>query len=315
LHKQRIRSITLSFLTLGIIAAFVYYLIKNADKYLDLLRLSQEAILSIIIVTLVSIFINGLITTLLFQGLGANLAYRNGFYLAAASTLANQLPISGGMIARGVYLKRKHKLSYAKFFSSSLALFVIFVSVNGFFGLVVLLYKIFLGDFFVSPFLLTGFVAMTACIFIFWLPLTQIRFSNKLFNWISQALEGWEIISKSYLLVLKLIGLQTCLMIMLAIRYWVAFHILSQEVTIGDVILFASASVLTQLVSIAPGGLGVTEAIVGGIASIQGFELGVSIVAVGLDRLISTSVILFVGGISMIILGEQISDNSSIGDT
>jgi len=105
--------------------------------------------------------------------------------------------------------------------------------------------------------------------------------------------------------------LQTCLMLFLAIRYWLAFHMLSQDVSVADVILFSSASVLTQLVSVAPGGLGVTEAIVGAIASAIGFDLGVSIVSVGLDRLVSTFVILLVGGISTIILSKQVSNHST----
>lgn len=103
-------------------------------------------------------------------------------------------------------------------------------------------------------------------------------------------------------------------MLTLAIRYWFAFRMLSQNVKISDAILFSSISVLTQLVSIAPGGLGVTETIVGGIAFLLGFELGVSIVAVGIDRLISTSVILVVGGASTIILGKQLSDISLMPD-
>ena len=83
---------------------------------------------------------------------------------------------------------------------------------------------------------------------------------------------------------------------------------LSQNVTFGDVMLFSAASILTQLVSIAPGGLGVREAIVGAVASALGFDMGMSLVAVGLDRLISTLAILLIGGLSAIILGKQISD-------
>jgi uncharacterized protein (TIRG00374 family) len=97
-------------------------------------------------------------------------------------------------------------------------------------------------------------------------------------------------------------------MLILAYRYWLAFHMLSQDVSFGDVILFASASVLTQLISFAPGGLGITETIVGFVASTLGFELSVSVVAVALDRLVSTSVILLAGGISTIMLGRKIPE-------
>lgn len=95
---------------------------------------------------------------------------------------------------------------------------------------------------------------------------------------------------------------------LLAIRYWLAFQMVSQNITIGDAILFSSATILTQLVSIAPGGLGVREAIVGIIATTLGFDTTVSVIAVGIDRLISTIPILILGGLSAVILGKQITE-------
>jgi uncharacterized protein (TIRG00374 family) len=53
--------------------------------------------------------------------------------------------------------------------------------------------------------------------------------------------------------------------------------------------------VLTQLVAITPGGLGVREGIVAIVASVYGIEMGVSVLAVGIDRLVATSVILVLG--------------------
>ena len=306
-QRSRLRSIILSLTTLGLIVAFIYYLYLNADKYIELIHVSPSAVILLMAITLISVLVNGAINTYLFQGLGTKLSFRDGFLLAAASTLTNQLPISGGMITRGIYLKHKFNLSYTIFLSASLALFVCFVSVNGFIGTVILLYWRLFRKISVTPFLLIGFALMMACLLVFWLPFDRITFSDRLRKRLFQALEGWLAISSSYVLVVKLVGLQTILMILLAFRYWLAFHMLSQNVSIGEVVLFSSASVLTQLVSIAPGGLGVTEAIVAAVASALGFDLGVSVVAVGLDRLVSTSVILLVGGISTIILGRQIS--------
>jgi uncharacterized protein (TIRG00374 family) len=98
-------------------------------------------------------------------------------------------------------------------------------------------------------------------------------------------------------------------MLVLAARYWLAFRMLSQQLTFGEVVLLSSSSVLTQMAGFAPGGLGVREAIVGAVASALGFDLAVSMVAVSLDRLISTVVILIIGGVSTVILGKQISDS------
>jgi uncharacterized protein (TIRG00374 family) len=85
---------------------------------------------------------------------------------------------------------------------------------------------------------------------------------------------------------------------------------LSQAVTGGQALLFSSASVLTQLISFAPGGLGVREAIVGAVASALGFELAVSLAAVELDRLVATFTIVLVGWISTSLLGRDLSKAS-----
>jgi uncharacterized protein (TIRG00374 family) len=58
-------------------------------------------------------------------------------------------------------------------------------------------------------------------------------------------------------------------------------------------------------VNIAPGGLGVREGIVAGIASLLGFEAGVSAVAVGIDRLVATSVVIVLGTIYTYILSKN----------
>jgi len=79
----------------------------------------------------------------------------------------------------------------------------------------------------------------------------------------------------------------------------------SQNVTMSQTLLFASAFILTQLVSVAPGGFGVRQAIVTAVATTLGFDPGVSLVAVGLDRLVITIVII-TGWISTIILGKHI---------
>lgn len=254
--------------------------------------------------------VSGVSNVYLFRSMGADISFKDGFFLAAASTLANQLPISGGIISKGFYLKRRHEISYTKFFSATTALFFCFLAVNGIIGVSILLYWYISKNIPVSPILIIGFLLMVACLLIFWLPLEQIKFPEKIHKWIHHSIEGWMLISRNSTLLLRLIGLQTILMLLLAIRYWLAFHMLSQNISLDQAVLFSAASILTQLVSIAPGGLGVRELIVSAVASALGFDLGASIAAVGLDRLISTLGIFLVGGASSVILSKQISEPS-----
>lgn len=310
MKSSHLRTLILSIITLGLVAVFLYYLYLNTDKYLKLLQLSANKVIALLMLSLIFPLISGIINTFLFRGLGANLSYQDGFFLTAASTLANQLPVSGGIISRGFYLKCKYDLSYTKYLSATAALFLCFIGTNGLIGLVVLLYQMLIEEIVVPHALLIGFASMVACLAVFWLPIDRMKVPYRIDKILHQAIDGWVLIRRNPGLLFNLIGLQTGLAILLAVRYWLAFQMLSQEVTFRETMLFSNATILTQLVSIAPGGLGVREAIVGAIASALGFDMGVSVVAVGLDRLVSTLTIFLVGGISTIILGKKISDLS-----
>jgi uncharacterized membrane protein YbhN (UPF0104 family) len=305
--KRNIRSILLWIFTLGIIAIFIYYLRTNSEKYLNLLHLSPAAVFLLLCLALTSPFLNGAINIIMFRSLGADLSYREGILLAAVSTLANQLPVSGGIITKGVYLKYKFAISYTKYISSLLALFFCTTAVYGLLGLIILFQWTFIKHIPIPLLLWIGFGGMASTLLVFLLPVERLYIPNAMLRWVQQALGGWSLISNNPLLILKLLGIQTIMMLLLAIRYWLAFNMLSQNVTISQVLLFSSATILTNLVSFAPGGLGVREAIVGAIALSLGFDPGTSVVAVGLDRLVSTIMIMLTGWISSIVLGREIS--------
>ena len=295
------------FFSLGVVFLSIYYLGANQDKYFDLLRISPIKVFYLFLIASFSLLINGIISTLLFQGLDVDLSYKNGFFLSAASSFANQLPISGGVVARGIYLKKKYDLSYASFFGASAALFICFLSANGFVGMLILFYGMFFKSISYNPTLLLTFVLMFASLFVFFVPIDKVGISKKLKKQLSYIAEGWTLFQRNPNLMMKLIFLQMLAVLLLAIRYWLAFQMLSQPVNLSEVMLFSSASVLTQLVSIAPGGIGVREAIVGSMASLLGFDLDVGVLAVGLDHLTETFIIFLIGGISTIMLGKQIS--------
>lgn len=296
-------------ITVALAFVFFYYLYINANRYLTLLNISVSKVILILVLTLIQQILNAEVNVYMFRILGAHLSHKDGFYIAAASTLANQLPISGGIVTRGVYLKHKYNLSYAKYFSATFAFFFLTIASYGFLGGTILLYWKFFKNVFIEPILFLGFGIMTFLgLLIFILPFGVIRSPFVLQKWLHQALEGWALLRKQPALLLKILALQMAMTVFLAIQYLQAFQMLSQDITLSQSMLFSSASILTQLVSLAPGGLGVREAIVGGVASALGFDTSVSVAAIGLDRLISTLMIILTGWVSMILLGRQISE-------
>ena len=149
-----------------------------------------------------------------------------------------------------------------------------------------------------------GFALMTAVLAALWLPLRPGWIPARWRRRATQLAEGWGILGQNGRLVQQLTGLQIMMTALFAARFWLAFHMLSQPVSYADCLLFAAATVLSRLVSLAPGGLGVREGIVGGMAAILGFDVGASVVAVGLERLVSTLVVIIVGVIYSYLLSR-----------
>jgi uncharacterized membrane protein YbhN (UPF0104 family) len=313
-HNNKFHTLLILLITISFTSFLVYYLYANADKYFELLKISVINVVALFLLALTFPFLNGLINVYLFRSLGAQMSIREGFFLAGSSSLANQLPLPGGIVARGIYLKHRHGISYAAYISAVLAVFVGMLAVNGVIGIIVLLYLFVLKQEIASLFLVIGFSVMALSGGVFLLPVLNLQFPYIIWKRVNQALQGWVIISHDRSLLFRILHLETWAIFLLAARYWVAFHMLSQDVSVSHVLLMSAATILTQLISLAPGGLGVREIIVGSVASALGFDITVTIAAIELDRIVSTFTILLIGWISTVILGKQLSSDDVVID-
>jgi uncharacterized membrane protein YbhN (UPF0104 family) len=295
-------------LSVGALLIFVTYLWRNLDRYQQLLNVSLATLLSLVGLVLVFALINGSINYFFYRALDVFLSFNESIGLAAINTLANQLPFAGGLVAKGVYLKQRHKLAYTHFLSATMALYVCFVAVNGAVALTVLGGWALIGGVEIPLALVLGFSGMVASVTSLWLPVDALSLPGKLGKRLMQLAEGWRALSQNIHLVGIMTGFQVLMTLLFAGRFWIAFHALSQDVTYAQCLLFSSATVLTRLVNIAPGGLGVREGIVAGVASLLGFEAGVSAVAVGIDRLVATSVVIVLGTIYTYVLSKKATD-------
>lgn len=293
-------------LTVAVLLVFIGYLWRNLDRYHMLLDFPFRTLVLLATLELAFAVVNGSINYILYRALGAALGFQESVGLAAVNSLFNQLPFSAGLVGKGVYLKRRYQLAYAHFLGATTALYVSFVAVNGVIGLVVPV-GVALRDGTRVPFpLVLAFCAMTATAVLLWVPVDALSLPGSVGQQLRQLAEGWRTLTQRVTLVGVMTSLQLVGTLLFALRLWIAFHALSQEVTYAQCLLFSAATVLTRLVSIMPGGLGVREGIVAGVAAILGFDAGVSVVAVGLDRLVATSVIIVVGTTYSYILGKKV---------
>ncbi len=297
------------------VVIFVTYLARNLDRYQALMSFSVGTLLSIAGLQLIFAVISGSINYFFYRALGVFLGFSESVGLAAVNTLANQLPFAGGLVAKGLYLNRRHQLAYTRFLSAITALYVCFVAVNGAIGLVVLAGWALIGGAQVPRLLILGFSAMAATLAALWLPADAVTLPGALGRRLTQLEQGWSVLRRNVYLVAVMGGLQLAGTLLFALRLSIAFHALSQDVTYAQCLLFSSATVLTRLVNITPGGLGVREGIVAGLAGLLGFEAGVSAVAVALDRLVSTGVIIALGTVYSYVLGKKAVETEALDST
>lgn len=304
------RALLPTLLFLVALALFGLYIHRNADRFGPLLQISATSLLTLVTLVLVFLVGNGIINLLFYRGLEVPLSINEGVGLAAVNTLANQLPFAGGLVAKGVYLKQKHRLSYTRYFSATLALYVCFVAANGVVGLLVVAYQAWGVGMVVPALLPLGFAIMSSSLLVIALPLGRLPLPAKWRRRVEQLLHGWLMLRQNPSLLLRLLGVQMSLTMLFAARLWLSFHVMSQPVTLADCLLFSAATILSRLVSIAPGGLGVREGIVAGMAALLGLDAGIAVVAVGIDRLISTIIIMIIGTIYSYTMSRGLSNHS-----
>ena len=275
---------------------FVGYIYVNADRYLRLFSFSVDLIVLLVGLIAAGIVLRGLINYFLYRVFMINLTIVESTGLAVINTLANLLPFTGGLIAKGVYLKKRHQLSYSLYLPATVALFTCFISINGLVGLLGVLYLNFILSTPKPAVFILIYLLMTACMGLLWVPWRIDLLPAKWAEKISQAKNGWQCFRQNPRLLINTISLQILSVLLGALRLFIVFNIMSQEIPFIYCILFSSAIILTQLVNITPDAIGFREVLVGGLTSMVGFQFDTSIFAVAIDRLV-TMFIIFLAGI------------------
>lgn len=148
---------------------------------------------------------------------------------------------------------------------------------------------------------------MSSGILLFLLPLERLLGRTRWHNRFTQLNEGWQLLRKRKLTLIKLLVIQTISVWIFAYRFQLGFGALSQHVPFAYLVILSSATILTQIVSITPGGLGIREGIVAGLALLLGFDASTSVAATTLDRLVGTTLTISIGIVYTYFLSRSIS--------
>lgn len=245
---------------------FALYVGEHQNDFKQLLDFKPIYIIGALFGHLGVIFTNGLIVKWIMEPFGKFISVRESFYVSLISSAGNFfLPVGTGTGFRALYLKQKHKLNYKNFFSTLYGNYIIVIFVN---SVAAILSLVFLqvvateiGKQLIIVF--TLLIGITISASILKLPKKIIAFMHDKFGRIgrilTEILDGWLFIAAHKRLLWRLITAAIMNFLAALLISFSALKAVGVSVSLWVLILYSSLSVLTLLVNITPGSLGIKE--------------------------------------------------------
>lgn len=285
-------------LTVAALAVLAVFLIRNQAYIAEHWAPRPGAFLAIAALTVATLALRGIANRVLFARLGIDASTGDWFRLVTVSSFTNYLPLSAGMVAKAFFLKRVHLLPYGAFALGQLALLLVIISTNGAVGLATV------GVAF--PEQLTGIVGVGFALMLLagallFLPAPLLDRLPERFR--SGAVESMPKLRRAWPAVA---GLQLGILLASAGALAIAFDMGAADVGFAPCVVFTAASMLTRLLAITPGAIGIREFLIGGLAYLTGFELRDAVIASTATRTVEIAVVFALGGLYTRRLSSQV---------
>ena len=274
--------------TLAVLVALAAFLAGHREHIAETHSLRPGAFLAIAALLAATLGLRSLAHQRLFGRLGVSASFRDWFALVTVIALSNYLPFSGGLVAKALYLKRVHAIPYRLFAVGQASLVLVIFASNGIVGLATLLLLL--------PESAAGVVGAAFALMIASGCLVLIperaarRLGGRWFPWEATSApavrRAWPGVAL----------LQVGILLATAASLKLCFAMGSSEVPFAACVLFAATVVITRLVSITPGAIGIREFLIGGVAHLTGFDLRDAVIASMLSRSVEIAVVFGLGG-------------------
>lgn len=230
--------------------------------------------LLVLLLALATTVVRGLLNQVSFS-LQHRITIPVGVKLAVVNTLGNYLPLSGGLVAKGILLARHYGIGYTFYAGVSMYAFLLSIAANGLLGMVGSLATN------QSILLVCGFALVLLSGLFAFIPIPL--WIRRLGKGMGERLEYAR--SHFACLLPRMSGLVLMLFLLAALRLQCAFAVLEVEVSLFVSMLINSVSVFSRLTGFVPGGIGIREFLVALMGHLAGLDFQMTILVVGLDRM------------------------------
>ncbi len=285
------------FLLLVLIALLSRYAWNHREEAPDLAQLFRPHVGVIWLGETLFILSNSMILRLLVGACGSELPYTKAFALTAASALVNYVaPLQAGLALRAFYLRDTHSFSMITLAAISAVVVLMNLTILGSSGLVCLWL---LGR--EVPVSMLAVLILAAAGGLAALVIGRVGAGKTLPPPIERVIVGVRRLGRAPGSLARVALLLFLNSLILTFELWIAHRALNHPVPFGNVFLMNSMRVLTVVVTVTPGNLGVVEGVLAAAGTGVGQAFPVSLAAAGMLRLANMAAVLVWGGLSLLL--------------
>ena len=293
-------------------AGIGFYLLHHPELIGHVRDISPWHMILLFLMSVATLAANGLYLRIFAKKFNIHLKWKEWFGLASVTALGNYLtPFSGGLVARGAYLKNRHDFPYAHFLAMLAANYMIAFAVIGLTGVVIML-TLSGTTRFSWPVIFFFLATLSTILLVLFLPSPSIGGRNRLLRLLQQALEGMEFIRRDRELLWKLVALTFFNVVVGAFLFFIAFHSIGTAIPFRIALLIYLLTACTVLINITPGNLGVQEAASSLAAAILGAGADLGLLAALIVRAAAILAAFILGPIFTYLLSKELAAAGSV---
>lgn len=290
-NSRSVRSLVSSAIGLVAIAALARVLYERRAELLHALDVDAGSLALLAALVLSSQAQRAFEFQFMLGRLGVKERFRDSLLLTGAAQLLNYLPFSAGSVARAVALRRRHSLAYSAYVSALMVAALVSAGVSGASGLAA---SLALPTPSAQLALLFGAVLAGACVALLLVTFKMPTGTSAVHLALKRFEEG-SVLMRSSGSVAVLAATSCTKLLWSAARLAVCYHAFGETPSLPALVLLGSAGVITSLVNLTPGNLGLRELALGALTAALGGTLEHGVAAASLERAATLACTMMIG--------------------
>ena len=290
-----------------VVTAIALYLNSHRQLFSAFQNISFPDVLFLAALCLLLLMTSGLALRVFACKVGVRLTPKEWFGLSVVSTMTNYIaPFSSGSIARASYLNRCHNFPYRQFIAFIGSNYLVTAWVAGVVGVVTLL-SLFATGFFSWQITIWFVIVTVGTSVLAKLPSVTLPWKSRPTEALNASFQDWALVKDDRALIARLMTYALVNILVNGLSFWTAYKALGSPISFTVALLIAVLALLSGLVNLTPGNLGIQEAVVSFSSGLLGTGIGQGLLVTLLIRAVSMVVIFGLAPLFSFLLAQELS--------